>query len=159
MIGQDNLRRYLPVEHLRVRVSADDTLFDIFARVCAAKAAGCRITVSSPPNGQSPYVQLLERMTESWAAAVEFVEESDEHLTEVIRRHQTDRVRYAAPNRVPGIVRRAVAESGLYIAATPVLAVGRIELLWYVREQSLCIDYHRYGNLGIRVNEQRADTG
>jgi RHH-type proline utilization regulon transcriptional repressor/proline dehydrogenase/delta 1-pyrroline-5-carboxylate dehydrogenase len=158
LIGQDNLRRYLPVEHLRVRVSADDTLFDIFARVCAAKAAGCRTTVSISPDSPSSYVRLLEEMTEPWAAAVEFVEENDERLADVIGRRQTDRVRYAAPDRVPGIVRRAVAESGLYIAATPVLAVGRIELLWYVREQSLCVDYHRYGNLGMRADEERADT-
>jgi RHH-type proline utilization regulon transcriptional repressor/proline dehydrogenase/delta 1-pyrroline-5-carboxylate dehydrogenase len=158
LIGQDNVRRYLPVEHLRVRVERDDTLFDVFARVCAAKTAGCRITVSAPPDAELPLVQRLEQMTESWAAAIEFVEESDEGLAEVIRRGQTDRVRYAAPQRVPGIVRRAVADTGMYVAATPVLAVGRIELLWYVREQSLCIDYHRYGNLGVRVEERRTET-
>jgi RHH-type proline utilization regulon transcriptional repressor/proline dehydrogenase/delta 1-pyrroline-5-carboxylate dehydrogenase len=45
----------------------------------------------------------------------------------------------------------------LDIADWPVLQHGRIELLWYVREQSLCVDYHRYGNLGIRTAEQRAE--
>ena len=38
---------------------------------------------------------------------------------------------------------------------TPVLAAGRIELLWYLREQSISWDYHRYGNLGERANERR----
>jgi RHH-type proline utilization regulon transcriptional repressor/proline dehydrogenase/delta 1-pyrroline-5-carboxylate dehydrogenase len=28
-------------------------------------------------------------------------------------------------------------------------------LLWYVEEQSLSNDYHRYGNLGPRADEQR----
>ncbi len=158
LIGQDNLRRYLPVEHLRVRVTPDDTSFEIFGRVCAARAAGCRITVSLPPEIDVPAVQRLESMTESWAAAIEFVEESDEQLAEVIRQRQTDRVRYAAPDRVPAVIRRAAAEIGLYIAATPVLATGRIELLWYVREQSISINYHRYGNLGARANEKRSDT-
>ena len=37
-----------------------------------------------------------------------------------------------------------------YIADTPVVAHGRVELLWYVREQSISHVYHRYGNLGLR---------
>jgi RHH-type proline utilization regulon transcriptional repressor/proline dehydrogenase/delta 1-pyrroline-5-carboxylate dehydrogenase len=158
LIGQDNFRRYLPVEHLRVRVGGRDTLFDVFARVCAAKTAGCRITVSTPPELDSPAARLLEEATHSWAAAIEFVEESDEQLAQVIRQHRTDRVRYAAPDRVPEIVRRAAADTGLYVADAPVLPVGRIELLWYVREQSLCVDYHRYGNLGARADEPRSNT-
>ena len=56
------------------------------------------------------------------------------------------------------MIRRVAAETGQYIAATPVLPVGRIELLWYLREQSQSIDYHRYGNLGPRSDEERADT-
>ncbi len=35
---------------------------------------------------------------------------------------------------------------------------GRLELLWYVREQSISTDYHRYGNLGIRADEARAQV-
>ena len=35
-------------------------------------------------------------------------------------------------------------------ADTPVLSEGSLELLWYTEEQSLSIDYHRYGNLGAR---------
>ena len=27
--------------------------------------------------------------------------------------------------------------------------------VWYTEEQSLSIDYHRYGNLGARANEKR----
>jgi RHH-type proline utilization regulon transcriptional repressor/proline dehydrogenase/delta 1-pyrroline-5-carboxylate dehydrogenase len=39
-----------------------------------------------------------------------------------------------------------------------VLAHGRIELLRYLREQSISHDYHRYGNLGARAGEARAVT-
>ncbi len=158
LIGQDNLRRYLPVDHLRIRVHPDDTLFDLFARAAAAKAAGCRIAVSRPPDCDPSSVDMLERHTDSWAAAIEFVEETDEQLARRIADRQTDRLRYAAADRVPDLIRRAVAKTGLYVAAAPVLAVGRIELLWYLREQSVCVDYHRYGNLGVRSGEARADT-
>jgi len=39
------------------------------------------------------------------------------------------------------------AELGVHIADAPVLAAGRLELLHYVREQSVCIEYHRYGQI------------
>ena len=46
-------------------------------------------------------------------------------------------------------------EHCIYIADAPVLMHGRVELLWYVCEQSVCVDYHRYGNLGARTDEPR----
>ncbi len=33
---------------------------------------------------------------------------------------------------------------------------GRLELLQFLREMSISIDYHRYGNLGMREGEWRA---
>ena len=42
--------------------------------------------------------------------------------------------------------------------ASVATAEGRLELLWYVREQSISTDYHRYGNLGIRADEERAEV-
>ena len=40
-----------------------------------------------------------------------------------------------------------------------VVSAGRVELLWYVREQSVSHAYHRYGNLGARGGERRAEPG
>ncbi|MDE0621002.1 MAG: hypothetical protein OXH83_04980, partial [Bryobacterales bacterium] len=155
LVGQDNLRRYLPVRRLRIRVDRFDSLFEIFARVCAAKAVGCHATVSLFENWSSPATDWLQELTRSWLGAVDFVEETDDELAAQILDGQIDRVRYAGPERVPAIIHRAAAESGIYLAHAPVLAHGRVELLWYLREQSLSIDYHRYGNLGIRADEER----
>lgn len=155
LVGQDNVRRYLPVPAFRVRVHPDDSAFEIFARVCAARTVGCAITVSAPPDYTSPALELLDEVTEEWGAAIEFVEESDAELAHVVASRQTDRVRYAAPQRVPHGVLTAVGDTGVYIARSPVLVAGRIELLWYVMEQSVSVDYHRYGNLGDRTDEDR----
>jgi RHH-type proline utilization regulon transcriptional repressor/proline dehydrogenase/delta 1-pyrroline-5-carboxylate dehydrogenase len=155
LVGQDNTRRYRAVGSVRVRVHPLDTPFEIFARVCAAKIVGARVTVSTPPGESSAAVALLDALTEPWAAAVELVEESDAELAHVIAHEQTERVRYAAPERVPLEVLRSVGETGVYIARAPVLAEGRLELLWYVWEQSVSHDYHRYGNLGARGDEKR----
>jgi RHH-type proline utilization regulon transcriptional repressor/proline dehydrogenase/delta 1-pyrroline-5-carboxylate dehydrogenase len=157
LVGQDNQRRYLPVRELRIRVHPGDSWFDVIARVCAAKVAGCRITVSTPVAHHAPVIPLLDELTQPWAGAIEFVEESDDGLSDVIRLGHTDRIRYAAADRVPRAVREAVIEHCIYIADAPVLMQGRIELLWYVQEQSICNDYHRYGNLGSRVNEPRTE--
>ncbi|MDE2927255.1 MAG: bifunctional proline dehydrogenase/L-glutamate gamma-semialdehyde dehydrogenase [Acidobacteriota bacterium] len=147
LVGQDNLRRYLPVRRLCIRVDPSDSLFEIFARACAAKAAGCRAAMSLPRGWSSPAVDWLRELTGSWEESIEFIRETDHELA--------DRVRFAMPERVPGIVFRAAAASGVYLARTPVLAQGRVELLWYLREQSISIDYHRYGNLGIREGDER----
>jgi len=155
LVGQDNVRRYLPVRELRVRVHPEDSAFELLARVCAAGTVGCRVTVSVPSELDTPALQLLDRLTEPWGATIEIVEESDEDLAEVIRMRHTDRIRYARPERVPVAIRRAVGDTGIYVADAPVLAHGRIELLWYVMEQSVSDDYHRYGNLGARTDEPR----
>jgi RHH-type proline utilization regulon transcriptional repressor/proline dehydrogenase/delta 1-pyrroline-5-carboxylate dehydrogenase len=156
LLGQDNLRRYWPVGQVRIRSLREDSAFELFARVAAARAARCSIIVSSPPGGHHPQLGPLQSWTDPWAGAIEFVEESDETLSEIVRNHQTDRVRYADDRRVPRVLRRAAAAAGAYLATAPVLMEGRIELLHYLREQSVCVDYHRYGNLGARAGEARA---
>src|SRR5690606_2611309 len=78
----------------------------------------------------------------------------DDELARVIARHDTDRVRYAG-DRAPRAVLESVGDTGIYVSRQPVLAEGRIELLWYLTEQSISHDYHRYGNLGARTGEPR----
>ena len=157
LVGQDNFRRYLPLRAVRIRVHPTDSTFDLFVRVCAAHIVGSRITVSVPPNLELPALKLLESLTESWAGGIEFVEETDDQLAQAITNRQADRVRYAAPERVPLEVLRASATAGLNVVSVPVVSEGRLELLWCVQEQSLSIDYHRYGNLGPRVTEARTE--
>jgi RHH-type transcriptional regulator, proline utilization regulon repressor / proline dehydrogenase / delta 1-pyrroline-5-carboxylate dehydrogenase len=157
LLGQDNVRRYLPYREIRVRVTPADSIFQIVARACAARATGARVIVSAPPD--LPGIGLLDQLTRTWAAAIEFVEENDAQLADAIRAmpaEAQERIRFAAPDRVPDLIREAAADRGVYLADEPVLAEGRIELLWYLREQSISFDYHRYGNLGARAGEDRA---
>jgi RHH-type proline utilization regulon transcriptional repressor/proline dehydrogenase/delta 1-pyrroline-5-carboxylate dehydrogenase len=156
LVGQDNFRRYLPLQSVRVRVDPDDSAFEIFGRACAAHAVGSRVTISLPAGSQLPAAKLLDELTESWAGDIEFVEETDEQLVTAIRMGQTDRVRFAAPDRAPLAVLQAAVEAGVGVVSVPVSGEGRLELLWYVHEQSISIDYHRYGNLGRRAAEERA---
>jgi RHH-type proline utilization regulon transcriptional repressor/proline dehydrogenase/delta 1-pyrroline-5-carboxylate dehydrogenase len=156
LVGQDNFRRYLPAHVVRVRLHAEDAAFDLFTRVCAAHAAGCHVIVSHPNGLKSDTLALLEELTESWAGDIEFLEESDEQLARAIRERQVDRVRYAAEDRMPLEILKAGGETGVCVVGVPVSAEGRLEMLWYLHEQSISIDYHRYGNLGPRGSEVRA---
>jgi RHH-type proline utilization regulon transcriptional repressor/proline dehydrogenase/delta 1-pyrroline-5-carboxylate dehydrogenase len=61
------------------------------------------------------------------------------------------RLRYGAPDRVPAIIFEAAAKTGAALTRAPVSMEGRLELLHYFRQQSLCRNYHRYGNLGERA--------
>jgi RHH-type proline utilization regulon transcriptional repressor/proline dehydrogenase/delta 1-pyrroline-5-carboxylate dehydrogenase len=160
LLGQDNLRRYLPWETIRVRVSDRDTAFETCARVAAARVTGARVIVSLPPGGATRTLDLLERATKAWEEGITFVEETDAEVAAMIRTlpvHAPERLRYAAPDRVPPMIRAAAAESAVSLADESVVAHGRVELLWYLREQSVCWDYHRYGNLGARAGESRGE--
>jgi RHH-type proline utilization regulon transcriptional repressor/proline dehydrogenase/delta 1-pyrroline-5-carboxylate dehydrogenase len=154
--GQDNVLRHLPVGTVVVRLHPQDGLFDVVARIAAVRATGNRLRVSVPPGMDGPAVRFLRgpeggRLT----ARAPVVRETDPELIAAIP--SVDRIRYAAPDRVPPELFAAAAETGFYIVRTPVVMEGRIELLQYYRQQSVCTNYHRYGNLGDRAAEFEID--
>ena len=96
LVGEDNFRRYLPLASVHIRVSRDDAAWEIFARTGAARAAGCRAVVSSPPDlpaGLRAAVDWLDAATDSWAGAIEFVTETDEELAAGIENGRVERIR------------------------------------------------------------------
>jgi RHH-type proline utilization regulon transcriptional repressor/proline dehydrogenase/delta 1-pyrroline-5-carboxylate dehydrogenase len=64
-----------------------------------------------------------------------------------------DRLRAMAVERLRAVgaigigVRVAANESGVAVIDAPVLATGRLELRWYLREQTVTRVRHRYGNV------------
>jgi RHH-type proline utilization regulon transcriptional repressor/proline dehydrogenase/delta 1-pyrroline-5-carboxylate dehydrogenase len=158
LVGQDNVRRYLPVENVRIRVDQRDSAFEIFTRVSAAYLAGCRVIVSAPAETALPMVTLLKELARSWMGPIDFIQETDDQLVRAIRDGQVQRVRFTAPDRVPLPVLTAGNEAGGCIVSVPVSGEGRLEMLWYFHEQSISTDYHRYGNLGVRAAEKRAEV-
>ena len=151
--GQDNLHRYRPLGTVMVRIHPEDSLFDTLARIAAVRISRCRLYVSAPAELENHVIDFLGSDKGSrLSAGAAIHRESDSDVAEMITRVQ--RIRYAAPQRVPPDVLQAAAETGFYIARSPVLMEGRIELLHYVINQSICDSYHRYGNLGERAMQQ-----
>jgi RHH-type proline utilization regulon transcriptional repressor/proline dehydrogenase/delta 1-pyrroline-5-carboxylate dehydrogenase len=138
VLGQDNLFSYRPREYVTVRVEADAKLFDALASCLAALLAGNLVDVSVAPEfGAISALKLLAP-----ALKVEWLSEL---------RARTPRV---ALMRLLGSrnteTELFASQLGAHIADEPVLPDGGLELLHYLREQSLSADYHRYGNLGAR---------
>ena len=148
--GQDNILRYLPVGKVMVRIHSDDSLFDVLARIAAVRISGCDLMISVEPALNHPAITFLSSEDGSKLAGNLAIEvQTDRDVIDSIPRVQ--RIRYADPGRVPADVLKAAAQTGYYIARAPVLMDGRIELLNYFVNQSICDAYHRYGNLGARA--------
>ena len=150
--GQDNILRYLPVGIVVVRLHEKDSLFETLARAAAAQITGCRLMISVPKSLDNAVSQFLNTGEgRRWVGDCPILQETDADL--IGKFPGIDRIRFAAPNRVPPELFKAAAKTGFYIARSPVMMEGRIELLHYYRQQSICHTYHRYGNLGERSVE------
>jgi len=150
--GQDNTLRYRPIKNMMIRLHPEDTLFETCARIAAAKIAGCSIRLSKPTGMSNDVTEFLSgRYGKEFLDGLELADMSDEEL--VGHMGTLGRIRYASVDRVPSMVYEAAAETGFYIARTPVYMEGFLELLQYFQQQAICDSYHRYGNLGERTLE------
>jgi RHH-type proline utilization regulon transcriptional repressor/proline dehydrogenase/delta 1-pyrroline-5-carboxylate dehydrogenase len=59
---------------------------------------------------------------------------------------QYERIRIVSPEVSDALYRRA-AKLGKYVADKKPLIEGRVELLHYLKEQSITYEYHRYGSI------------
>jgi RHH-type proline utilization regulon transcriptional repressor/proline dehydrogenase/delta 1-pyrroline-5-carboxylate dehydrogenase len=147
--GQDNILRYLPVGKVVVRLHKEDSLFEALARIAAVKISGCRLWISISKGLTNGVIHFLQgKEGQRLIGSDPVFQEADKGLINSMSK--VDRIRYASPDRVPHQVFAAAAETGFYISRRPVMMDGRIELLHYLQQQSICNNYHRYGNLGER---------
>ena len=148
--GQDNIFRYLPLGLIAVRLHEKDGLFDVLARIAAARISGAAVQISIPSGLDNSVTEFLQGLQgKRFTGDVRVLFQSDQELIRMMDR--IPRIRYGAPGRPPREVLEAAAKTGSYVARAPVVMEGRIELLHYFQQQSICDNYHRYGNLGERA--------
>jgi RHH-type proline utilization regulon transcriptional repressor/proline dehydrogenase/delta 1-pyrroline-5-carboxylate dehydrogenase len=147
IVGQDNFFRYLPRKNMVFRISPHTDPLSVL-KVCAAVlTCGAHMEISVPME-LPPKLFWLSQFS-----ALAVIEESEEGFLERVKRGDVARVRLIE-SASPALL-EAAAVSATYIADDPVMTNGRLELLHYLREVSVSIDYHRYGNLGLREGELR----
>ena len=151
IVGQDNLFGYRPFQDVVYRIQLQDSLLDMLRIFAAAYAAACPLQVSYNPADVHGFLE------EEWLqqlGSFRIVQETEQQFCNRVRTQGFSRIRLASPAKEA--LYQAASHSASTLITAPVLANGRIELLYYVREVSFSIDYHRYGNLGVRENEQRS---
>jgi len=151
LVGQDNILRYVSRKDLVLRVNSQDELFDVMRVIAAAKTCSVPLQVSGD-------AEKLKGIAEGeWlklAPNIEIKEESETQFIERVQVGKLDRVRFISSPSLK--LRQVLAEEAVHTIKAPVMANGRLELIHYLREVSLSIDYHRYGNLGAREEEVRS---
>ncbi|MGM0578627.1 MAG: proline dehydrogenase family protein [Myxococcota bacterium] len=148
LVGQDNLFRYQPCKGVILRVDRGAARADVARVLLAARTADVPVEVSVDKTRHETHAWLDE------AVSVPVHAETQEQLAARLEAIEAERLRVLGP--VSGHLREVANAVGVHVETAPPLANGRVELIRYVREQALCIDYHRYGNLGEREDEERA---
>jgi RHH-type proline utilization regulon transcriptional repressor/proline dehydrogenase/delta 1-pyrroline-5-carboxylate dehydrogenase len=140
ILGELNLFRYQPVRGILVRVEAATALTPLVQVVLAALTCGASLTVSLNS----------DRDDLDWMAELDMVQviiEDEASLIARLDKSDTayDRLRALGP--LSTTLRRALNTAGTSVIDVPVLANGRLELRYYLREQALSQTIHRYGNI------------
>jgi RHH-type transcriptional regulator, proline utilization regulon repressor / proline dehydrogenase / delta 1-pyrroline-5-carboxylate dehydrogenase len=137
--GERNAFRYRPCRRVLVRGTTGPPLAQI---LIAAATTSTPLTVSLRPDARDwPWLaEWVEAAVESEAGFVD----------RLARAGGVERVRAWEP--LATAARAAAAATGVTVIDVPVLASGRLELRWYLREQTVSRILHRYGS----VTEPRA---
>lgn len=148
--GQDNILRYLPQKNTLYRMHENDHPSELFRIIAAATTCHAPLKISGSPEKLKDLsnFKCFEELSN-----ISFVEEDEEEFIERVKKEKPHRIRLLQPASKQ--IQEALAEVGCSVIVEPILANGRLELLNFLREMSLSIDYHRYGNLGSRENEVR----
>jgi RHH-type proline utilization regulon transcriptional repressor/proline dehydrogenase/delta 1-pyrroline-5-carboxylate dehydrogenase len=134
--GERNAFRYRPCRRVIARGSLGAQLCQV---LLAASVLGVPLTLSLPPD--PPPWPWLEGLS-----GVELAVETEAELADRLKGlADAERLRVWEP--LPAPVRAAANAAGVTLIDAPVLANGRLELRWYLREQVVSRVLHRYGNV------------
>ncbi len=139
--GERNFFRYRPCRRVIVRgaIARTDEATALCQVLLAACAAGVPLTVCVPPGPPSwDWLGEVDGVTA-------FAEPDHALVARLARPGDAERLRTWSP--VATAARVAAHRGGVTVIDAPVLASGRLELRWYLREQTVSWVRHRYGSL------------
>jgi RHH-type proline utilization regulon transcriptional repressor/proline dehydrogenase/delta 1-pyrroline-5-carboxylate dehydrogenase len=139
--GEENIFRYLPLKSVGFRVTDDDNPADILLVMDAAHTAGTPLAVSV--SAGNPNLDVI-RKAASLLPGTTVVEQDEPAFIDALE--QYDRIRACSTGLSDALYQKA-AKLGKHIADSKPLVEGRLELLHYLKEQSIAYEYHRYGSI------------
>jgi RHH-type proline utilization regulon transcriptional repressor/proline dehydrogenase/delta 1-pyrroline-5-carboxylate dehydrogenase len=143
ILGERNAFRYRPCRRVVARgtTARPESAVALCQVILAACVAGIRLTLSLAPDSQ-PWKWLDE------CDGVELAIETEAGFVERLAHPgDAERVRASAALPVSTAARAAANGTGVTVIEAPVLANGRLELRWYLREQTVSRVLHRYGSV------------
>lgn len=136
LYGEQNMFRYLPLENMVLRLFPDDTDEDALRIALAAQTCKTPLTISFDPADDRSQTLVLTGCKLKKESFGEFLK----HLSSY------ERIRTCSPD-IPMEMYEEAARTNKYIATAPPVKDGRVELIHYIKEQSITFEYHRYGSI------------
>ncbi|HPW71537.1 MAG TPA: bifunctional proline dehydrogenase/L-glutamate gamma-semialdehyde dehydrogenase [Bacteroides graminisolvens] len=139
--GEENTFRYLPLNSMALRIADADALNDVLLVMLAANQTKTKLTVSlSDKHHQLEVIKAKVALFHGMSLRLE----SEDDFINTMSTYE--RIRTCSESLSDAVYQKA-AELGLCIIDSTPLAEGRIELLHYLKEQSISFEYHRYGSI------------
>ncbi len=139
LYGEKNTFRYLPLRSMAFRVLDTDSLTDVLMVLAAAKTVNTPLIVSIG-KGDEKEASIRKAVPVGFRIHVETEAEF------LAKMDNFERIRTCSDQLSDAFYKKAAA-LGKYVATAKPLVEGRIELLHYVKEQSIAFEYHRYGSI------------
>ena len=139
--GEENKFRYLSLKLVGLRVEENDSLADVLLIMLAADTTKTSLVVSI--SAEDSKGSFIEAACEKLAGIQMKKQTIDAFIVEI---EQYERVRTCTAD-LPDALYIKAAEVGKHIADNNPIAEGRLELLHYLKEQSVTYEYHRYGSI------------
>ena len=134
--GEQNVFRYLPVKGgMCLRLFKDDSNEQAQMIALAAKTAGTPLTISFDPSD--------DRSAALGSTGAQLKKQSLADF--LLEMPNYERIRTCSADLPREMYERA-AECDKYIATAAPVKDGRVELIHYIKEQSISFEYHRYGS-------------
>jgi RHH-type proline utilization regulon transcriptional repressor/proline dehydrogenase/delta 1-pyrroline-5-carboxylate dehydrogenase len=143
LIGERNTFRYLPLKKMALRVQSIDSLCDVFMALAAAKIAKTNIRISI-----SKYDPKLETIKSIVVNDFSIIVQTEPEF--IVELDKYERIR-TCNNMLQDECYNKAAQIGKHIASATPIIEGRVELLHYLKEQSIAFEYHRYGSITEEV--------
>lgn len=136
LYGEQNAFRYLPLKNMVYRIFPSDSDEQIRMIVLAAKTCHTPLVISCDPADE--HTEMLA------STGCQIKKESFDEFLATMKDYE--RIRTCRAD-IPMKMYEQAAHFDKYIATAPPVKNGRVELIHYIKEQSISFEYHRYGSI------------
>ncbi len=136
LYGEQNLFRYLPLKSMALRLFPSDTNEQVQMIALAAKICDTPLVISFDPSD--------DRTASLSSLGCTLKKETLPLFISSMKNYE--RIRTCSSN-IPMEMYEEAARVNKYIATAPPVKSGRVELIHYIKEQSISFEYHRYGSI------------